>query len=71
MLERISLTVSKLLVFDGSALKRQEGQGVTEYALVLAFVAIALVAILTILRGGISTFVNAVNTAISALPGFS
>ena len=70
MYERLSLFVGKLMTLDASDLKREDGQGVTEYGLVLAFVAIALVAILTVLRGGISTFINAVNNAISGLPGF-
>lgn len=71
MYERLSLFVGKLMMLDASDLKREDGQGVTEYGLVLAFVAIALVAILTVLRGGISTFIDKVNTAISVLPGFS
>ena len=70
MYERLSLFVGKVLTLDASDLKREDGQGVTEYGLVLAFVAVALLAILTVLRGGISTFINAVNGAISELPGF-
>ena len=53
MYERLSLFVGKLMMLDASDLKREEGQGVTEYTLVLAFVAVALAAVLIVLKGGI------------------
>lgn len=71
MFERFQLALLKVMTFDGSDLKREDGQGVTEYGLVLAFVAIALVAILIVLKGGISAFITAVNNQIKSLPGFS
>jgi Flp pilus assembly pilin Flp len=71
MYDRLSLMFGKLMTLDLSDLKREEGQGVTEYTLVLAFVAIALAAVLIVLKGGISTFINLVNNAIGTLPGFS
>ena len=52
------------------ALKRQDGQTVTEYALVLAFVAIALGAILILLKGRIAGFITKVGDDLDALPGF-
>jgi Flp pilus assembly pilin Flp len=52
------------------ALKREEGQTVTEYTLVLAFVAIALAAVLLVLKGEIQGFIDKVGDALALLPGF-
>jgi Flp pilus assembly pilin Flp len=71
MSERLSLIFARVMTFDLSDLKREEGQGVTEYTLVLAFVAIALAAVLIVLKGGIQSFISLVNTKIGTLPGFS
>lgn len=71
MYDRLSLMVGKLMTLDFSDLKREEGQGVTEYTLVLAFVAVALAAVLITLKGGIGDFITAVNNKIKTLPGFS
>lgn len=70
MLERFSLMLAKAFVLGRDGIKREEGQTVVEYGLVLAFVAIALLAILVVLKGGITQFINAVNTQIASLPGF-
>jgi Flp pilus assembly pilin Flp len=70
MSDRLSLLLGRLLSVELSDLKREEGQGVTEYTLVLAFVAVALAAVLITLKTGISDFITAVNTKISTLPGF-
>jgi Flp pilus assembly pilin Flp len=66
MLERISLIVGRAYAFD---FKREDGQTVTEYGLVLAFVAIALVAVLALLHTGITNFMNVVIAKLAALPG--
>ena len=55
MLERISLMVGRVYALDRDALKREDGQTVVEYGLVLAFVAVALAAVLIVLKGGITT----------------
>ena len=68
MTERLSLLLGRMLTVD---LKREDGQGVTEYGLVLAFVAILLAAILLVLAGGISNFIGIVNDKLALLPGFS
>ena len=67
MIERISLVLGRVYTLD---LQREDGQTVTEYALVLAFVALLLGAILVALSGGISAFINTVVTELKALPGF-
>lgn len=67
----VQLALARLQTADvRESLKRQEGQTVTEYALVLAFVAIALGAILILLKGRISGFVDKVGDDLDALPGF-
>jgi Flp pilus assembly pilin Flp len=70
MYERFTLMVGRILTLDLEDLKREDGQAVTEYGLVLAFVAVALVAVLVTLKGGISTFIGKINDAIKVLPGF-
>ena len=63
MIERISLVL-------GRAYAREEGQTVTEYALVLAFVGLLLAAVLVTLSTGIGGFINTVVNDIKSLPGF-
>jgi Flp pilus assembly pilin Flp len=69
MTERISLlmfeAVRRLSTLD---FKREEGQGVTEYGIVLAFVAIALAAVLVVLKGKISDFITKVGGDLAQLP---
>jgi Flp pilus assembly pilin Flp len=48
--------------------KREEGQGVTEYGIVLAFVAVALAAVLIVLKTQISNFITKVGTDLGNLP---
>lgn len=69
MFERLSLVFDKaLLRLSAGALKREEGQGVTEYGIVLAFVAVALAAILVVLKTQISNFITKVGNDLAALP---
>ena len=71
MYERFLITIGSAMALDlRDLLRREEGQTVTEYSIVLAFVVVALVAVLVTLKGGISTFVGKVNDAVAALPGF-
>ena len=69
MTERLSLivldAVRRVRTLD---FKREEGQGVTEYGIVLAFVAVALAAILLVLKDQISSFIDKVGTDLSNLP---
>ena len=70
MTERLSLmfneAVLRLAALD---FKREEGQGVTEYGIVLAFVAVALAAVLLVLKGSIETFIKQVAADLALLPG--
>jgi Flp pilus assembly pilin Flp len=69
MAERLSLIVHeafrRLTTLD---FKRDEGQGVTEYGIVLAFVAIALAAVLVVLKTQISNFITKVGNDLANLP---
>jgi Flp pilus assembly pilin Flp len=63
MSERISLMVGRL--FTG--LQREEGQGATEYAMVIGFLIVLLVGGLGILGGSIDAFLGRVATAVDGL----
>jgi Flp pilus assembly pilin Flp len=69
MTERLSLmfheAVLRLAALD---FKREEGQGVTEYGIVLAFVAVALAAVLLVLKGQIQDFIDKVAADLAQLP---
>jgi Flp pilus assembly pilin Flp len=64
MYERISLLLGRLLTAD---LKREEGQGTTEYAMVIGFVVVTLTLGLGLLGGAITGFLGEVATAIGNL----
>jgi len=67
--ERLSLIVLEAVRRIGTLdFKREEGQGVTEYGIVLAFVAVALAAVLIILKGKISDFIVKVGNDLANLP---
>jgi pilus assembly protein Flp/PilA len=52
----------------GSALREENGQGLVEYALIIVLVAIALIAVLTALAGGVgSTFSSIRSSLLSGL----
>ena len=63
MSERISLKFGEALL----ALKREEGQGATEYAMIIVFLLILLGAGLGVLGASINTFLGAVGDAVEAL----
>jgi Flp pilus assembly pilin Flp len=63
MFERISLKVVQLF----SELRREEGQGATEYAMVIVFLIVTLAATLGVLGVGITNFLQEVATALGNL----
>ena len=67
MYERISLLAGRVYT-KLSDLKREEGQGVTEYGLALAFVIIVLAGVLSLLGGSISSFISKVGADLNGLP---
>ena len=66
-MERIQLFVGRLMTVNLADLKGEEGQGVTEYGIVLAFVAVALAAVLVVLGTGITDFINKIVTDLGKL----
>ena len=69
MAERLSLIYNEALVrLSTLDFKREEGQGVTEYGIVLAFVAVALAAVLLLLKTQIENFIQAVGNDLARLP---
>ena len=68
MRDRVSLLAGRLLTFKLSDLQQEEGQGVTEYGLAVAFVAVALGAILMLLFTNISQFISKVGDDLGSLP---
>jgi Flp pilus assembly pilin Flp len=69
MFDRLSISLGRALTFRLADLKREDGQGVTEYGIVLAFVAIALAAVLAVLHTKIATFIDVVGDDLGNLPG--
>ena len=64
MFERISLKLVELV----SGLKREDGQGATEYAMVIGFLIVTLVGGLGILGVGINQFLTDVAGALPVIP---
>jgi len=64
MFERISLKLAELMV----GLKSEDGQGATEYAMVIAFLIVLLVGGLGILGVGINQFLTDVAGALPVVP---
>ena len=69
MYERFLTAMGRAMTLDLRDLRRQEGQTVTEYSIVLAFCAVALVGLLVTLKGGLTTFITNVKNQLAALPG--
>jgi Flp pilus assembly pilin Flp len=67
MYERISLMLGKAFMARVSDLKREEGQGATEYAMVVGFVIVGLALTLGLLGTSIENFLGRVATAIDGL----
>ena len=67
MFERISLKLGQLLTVTREDLKREEGQGATEYAMVLGFLVVGIALTLGVLGAGINNFLQDVANKLSAL----
>ena len=63
MFERISLKIAEL----ASGLKREEGQGATEYAMVIGFLVVGLTIGLGVLGVGIDNFLDRVAAELDTL----
>ena len=67
MYERFSLMLGRVFAMSVSDLKREEGQGATEYAIVLAFLIVGLGVTIGVLGAGIGNFLQDVNQALTDL----
>jgi Flp pilus assembly pilin Flp len=67
--EQFTLGLGRVLTLSRDDLRREDGQGVTEYGLALAFVAIALAAVLVVLKSKIAGFIDTVGDDLADLPG--
>lgn len=60
MYERMSLMLGRLITISRDDLKREDGQGATEYAMVVAFVIVGLTVTLGLLGTSIQGFLGEV-----------
>jgi len=67
MFNRVQMILGRALMLEAEDLKREEGQTVTEYAVVLGVLLVGLASIVLVLRTGISDFLTNVSAALSAL----
>ena len=67
MYERFSVAVGRLWMASHADLKREEGQTVTEYGIVLGVLIVALATTVLLLNTGISTFLNKITTKLNGL----
>lgn len=67
MFERISLMLGRAFTVSLADLKREEGQGATEYAMVIAFVIVGLTVTLGLLGTSIQNFLGEVAGRIDGL----
>jgi Flp pilus assembly pilin Flp len=67
MFERISLKLSQVFGITREDFKREEGQGATEYAMVLGFLVVGIALTLGVLGAGINNFLGDVATKLTNL----
>jgi len=66
MLRSFTRIVSLVEEARDAFLRHQKGQGMVEYALIIALIAIALVAALTAFGGGLQKFYNSISNTVNA-----
>ena len=67
MLNRLQVFLGRALTLEAEDLKRQEGQTVTEYAVVLGVLIVALGGVVLALRDSINAFIGRVAAALDKL----
>jgi Flp pilus assembly pilin Flp len=67
MLNRIQVFIGRVFTLDAEDLKRQEGQTVTEYGVVLGVLIVALGGVVFVLRDQINTFIVAVGDKLQTI----
>jgi Flp pilus assembly pilin Flp len=67
MLNRIQVFIGRVFTLDAEDLKRQEGQTVTEYGVVLGVLIVALGGVVFALRDEIETFIGLVGDKLDTI----
>jgi Flp pilus assembly pilin Flp len=67
MLSRIQIFLGKVFTLEAEDLKRQEGQTVTEYGVVLGVLIVALGGVVFVLKGQINNFIIAVGNKLQTI----
>jgi Flp pilus assembly pilin Flp len=67
MYERFSVLLGRLWTISRDDFKREDGQTVTEYGIVLGVLIVALAVTVMLLNTGITTFLNKVTTKLNGL----
>jgi Flp pilus assembly pilin Flp len=65
--EQVQLAIGRVLTLSREDLKRQDGQGATEYGLVIAFVVVAIALTIGLLGTAITDFLGRVAGKLDAL----
>jgi Flp pilus assembly pilin Flp len=65
--ERVQLAIGRVLTLSREDLKRQEGQGATEYGLVIAFVVVSIALTIGLLGTAITGFLGRVAGKLNAI----
>jgi Flp pilus assembly pilin Flp len=65
--EQVNTLIGRVLTLSREDLKRQDGQGATEYGLVIAFVVVGLGVGLALMGDAIKAFLGRVATAIDGI----
>ena len=65
--EQVSVSLGRVLTLSLEDLKRQEGQGATEYGLVIAFVVVAIALTIGVMGTAITDFLGRVAGKLDAL----
>ena len=67
MFERIQLALGRAMTLSAEDLKREDGQGATEYAMVIGFVIVGLTITLGLLGTSIENFLDRVAKKVDGL----
>jgi Flp pilus assembly pilin Flp len=67
MIDRITIIMGRLLTVSRDDLRREDGQGATEYAMVIGFVIVGLTITLGLLGTGIENFLTRVASKLDGL----
>ncbi len=64
-MEKVQELYTRMMVELSYALEAKKGQGLVEYALIIALVSVALIAALGLMTGALTTVFSAIQTALN------